>query len=259
VAVCFSAGACFGASTPFWLSEEATKGVTDWQSAVEIQDGGFLLLGSGWKVDPNVVTDKGLKGDEPLVVRLARLSADGSLRWVQNYGDLPRTEALGLSISGDNGACILAATYKQRVGGEGSLWVFKVDARGRMIWNVLLGGSYKGILTRSHGTFSVSGTKDGRCVVVGGTATERSQQMQVRVVLVDARGKIQWDRAYGPKPASVAFAIAVTNGGYLVGGVTAGPNELQADALLLKLDSDGVLLSEHRYGDADTKEFVITY
>jgi hypothetical protein len=248
------AGTSIAGSSPFWLSKSADKEVATWRGGISTQDGGYLLLGSSWEVSKKPATARGSQ-EEDLHVRLVRLSGDGSLQWVRTYGDLRRSSALGLSASGDSGFCVLAGVYRDRVvGGDGRLWVFKVEGRGGRVWDAYIEGMYNRSLVRPYETFSVAGTKDGGCLVVGGTPTERTDHMQVRAVFVSAEGRILWDRAYGPKQISVGLTVAATETGFLVGGVASGVSDRPGDALLLKLNGDGILLRENRYGEAHTRE-----
>jgi hypothetical protein len=231
--------------------------VAAWHGGIVIREGGYLLLGSSWEAGKQAVVPGHLEKREELRVRLVRVSSDGSLQWMETYGQSYRSWPLALSASADGGVCVLAGVDSGPLAETGRLWVFKAEGGGVEAWNTYLEGMYKrsGMLARNYETFSIAGTKDGGCIVVGGTATELAGYMQARAVLIDSRGRALWDRAYGPKEASVGLAVAATETGFFVGGATAAKGGDTTEALLLRLDAAGTLLSEKRFGEARTKKF----
>src|SRR6185369_1045211 len=152
------------------------------------------------------------------------------------------------SLSTSGGSCVVAGVFNHRLKGEGRLWLLKLDAAGGKAWEVFPDGVYKsgGVLERDYETFGVAATTDGGCVAAGATATESTNEIQLRVVSVSADGTILWDRTFGPKPFSMATSIVAIQDGFLIAGFTGKPRAQSTDALLLRLNKDGSVQSENR-------------
>jgi len=240
-------------SGPFWLSDSAKTRIVEWRSGVIAEDQGYLLLGSGWDANKQVFQS----GETPpLHIRVVRLSKDGRLLWLRDYGRYPRLRPHAVSLSGDGGSCALASVFNHRLKGEGRLWLLKLDREGRQVWEIHPDGIYEssGLVERDYETFGVAATSEGGCVIAGATATESTNEIQVRVVSVSAQGKVLWDRAFGPKPFSMGISIAAVPDGFLVAGSTGDRTGRSSDALLLKLSRVGAVLGENRYGTPDAGE-----
>ncbi len=130
-------------------------------------------------------------------------------------------------------------------------YLIKTDAAGTLEWSRTFGGAYDDVLR------SVQTTTDGGFILAGysnGTSGEK-----VYVVRTDPQGGVVWEKRYDTLADSRAYAVQQTSdGGFIVAGYMdsfipgVGVVGLGLDdAYLLKLDPQGNIVWDKRFGGAD--------
>ena len=108
-------------------------------------------------------------------------------------------------------------------GGDGDIWVVKLDSAGNKLWQRCLGGS--GI---ELWLSSVEQTSDGGYVVIGttgsndGNVSGNKGLWDVWVVKLNSTGSLVWQKCLGGTSVDYGFSIQQTfDGGYVLAGLTA--------------------------------------
>ena len=184
-------------------------------------------------------------------VCVLRLDGEGNLLWDKKLGGTWNDDRAGCIQQTSDGGYILAGMTKKTVvpgqteskAGEEHSRVWKLDARGNLLWDKKFGGS-------RHDRFrSIRQTSDGRYVVAGTTTSKGAGAGDVRVMKLDAKGNIIWDKVYGGKGNDWAFSLALTSdSGYVVTGYTTSKGAGGMDIWVLKLDHKGNLLWDRTFG-----------
>jgi hypothetical protein len=182
----------------------------------------------------------------------------------------PRTHALSLATDGGyfgvgDSTSSVSGDVTGANGGNRDNWVTKWDTTGRIVWQRLIGGN--GI---ELGT-CITATPDGGCIVVSRSGsnnipgtTFHGGQTDLLAAKLDAAGNIQWQRLVGgsgnDEPSK---AIIASDGGYIISGVSYSVDgdltgipkytggTFGTDAWLLKLNTDGTIAWQKRYGGTD--------
>jgi len=92
-------------------------------------------------------------------------------------------------------------------------------------------------------------TSDGNYIVTGSTQPPGATESDVWVMKLDPSGNRLWEMAYGGTAADWGTAIReASDGGYYVGATTQSFGAQGSDCWILKLDGNGDVLWERRYG-----------
>lgn len=118
-------------------------------------------------------------------------------------------------------------------------------------WTMAYGGAER------DNAFSSQQTTDGGYIMVGETASFGAGETDFWVLKLGRNGDVQWQKTFGGASYDTAFSIQqTTDGGYIVAGMTysfsaGGFDNGDADAWVLKLDADGDVQWQRRYGGAE--------
>ncbi|SDQ64988.1 hypothetical protein SAMN05421664_2016 [Chryseobacterium soldanellicola] len=190
-----------------------------------------------------------------------------------NGADSPRTHALSLAADGGyfgvgDSTSSVNGDVTGTNGGNRDNWVTKWDTTGKIVWQRLVGGN--GI---ELGT-AITATSDGGCIVVSRSGSNNIPGTtfhggtDLLAAKLDASGNIQWQRLVGgsgnDEPSKVAIG---TDGGYIIAGVSYSVDgdltgipkytggTFGTDAWLVKLNADGTINWQKRYGGTDEDSF----
>lgn len=181
-----------------WVVRVAANGAHLWNHtygtehsanyAVECQDGGFALIGSG------VVTST-----QDLDVILIRTDTNGQQLWNQTYGDNDIETAFEFAECSDGGFAIFALNYLTP--STCDAWFIRTDAIGTAQWNQLYGGA-------QFDQFCAGiETSDGDFVMMGTTSSFGAGHVDMYVVRVPDTAPIIVDPP--PPPIWIYGVIAV--------------------------------------------------
>jgi hypothetical protein len=161
--------------------------------------------------------------------------------------------------------------------GEADAFIVRLDAKGKVKWEKLYGGSTLdaaySILQTSDGGFIFAGgsqSRDGDVQGVHGDTTLDPFfrfQSDVWVVRLDSLGKLLWQKCYGSYGFDGANSIISSgDGGFIIGAITdsadgdvskhywnSDPDKEAYDIWILKIDSVGHLLWEKTFGGTENE------
>ncbi|MCL6449850.1 MAG: hypothetical protein K6T75_00955 [Acetobacteraceae bacterium] len=141
--------------------------------------------------------------------------------------------ATGLQPAPDGGY-VLAGWTDSRGSGSDDAWLIKTDAGGREVWSRTFGGA------GSDGASAVAATRDGGCLLAGGTESSGSGGKDAWLIKTDPTGREVWSRTLGGAGKDWAYcALEAPDGGYLVAGYTESSGNGGSDAWLLRTDPAG--------------------
>ena len=237
------------------------------QGLVQLNDGGFVLIGYSKSSDGDASINKG--NHDNWVIRT---DAKGSLLWEKSYGYLGHDHAYNIIATSDGGLFFngfLDVTASNGMGqnkkeayfsahhGVGEFWVHKIDLQGSLMWSRYFGG------TRNDRSYDAIQSKDGGYVIAG---VSESQDLDIRdprgsydiwVIKIDANGDLLWERSIGGSEYDKGNAIIETRKGeYLVLGQTYSNNgdvknqSGSSDILIARISPSGSLMEMKTLGDS---------
>jgi Ca2+-binding RTX toxin-like protein len=193
-------------------------------SVQQTSDGGFIVA-SG--------TAESGAGLADLI--LIKLESDGEIAWEKTYGGTLADFGISIQQTADGGFVVAGTTRSFPTTGsfsEGQFWVVKTDTDGNIEWE------------QAYGTIEVEGAKHIRQTMDGGyivTGFSGSPVFQV-IVKLDRDGAVEWQKSFGePFKSSLRNVEPTSDGGYIVTGNTAMFGVDASDALVLKLNSEGII------------------
>ncbi len=144
-------------------------------SATSIQqttDGGFILAGS--------TESKGVGASDAW---LLKLSADGKLLWDRTFGRAQDDYATAIKQTTDGGFVVVGFHHSQEPRDDFDIWVLRLSADGKFLWDRSLGGSL------FDSSSSIQQTTDGGYVVGGTTSSERNGNFNAFVAKLGRNGE----------------------------------------------------------------------
>ncbi|MEN8302627.1 MAG: hypothetical protein ABFQ64_00980, partial [Campylobacterota bacterium] len=93
-------------------------------------------------------------------------------------------------------------------------------------------------------------TRDGGYILVGTTDSHYRTQENVFVVKLSADGTREWQSFYGSREKDEGFSIVESRDGYVIAGYTKGTKNYDSDVYLFKIDRNGSVIWEKRYGSS---------
>ncbi len=189
----------------------------------------------------------------------------GNIIWEKTYGG-SNGDWFAKILPTDNNTIYLLGSTASSDGdisydpypGSRDIWVVKIDMLGNILWEKVIGGGM--IDNVESGTLA----SDGGVVVFGWTGSQDGEvtvnygMYDMWLVKLNSDGDIEWDKSFGTDDFDYGTAIISTSdGGFLIGGVstignggnlTCIPFNLNAEAIIIKLDSIGNIEWQNCYG-----------
>lgn len=205
---------------------------------------------------------------------VAKIAPSGELRWMTYIGGSRSDKGRGLAINGRNQALLVGVTDSRDLplalntyhGGEFDAFVGTVDADGRLLWSLYLGGS------ESDSCRVAALDARDNALIAGltnssdfeGAMNDRHGSSECFLAKVDIDGSLHWMTYIGGSSRDRGRGIAVdSGGGSIVSGMTESPdiegavNTLRGgewDAFLCKVDADGEITWASYYGGSGSDE-----
>lgn len=168
----------------------------------------------------------------------------GTAMWGNSYGtESGRIRCIEETSDGG----FIAGGEMSSTSGAGNLdfFVMKISYFGGVTWSNLYGNTGVDVLSDIHQT------TDGGYIVAGHTLDQGAGGSDIWVIKLDSAGAIQWQKTFGGTYVDFSAYVIETAGGYIVGAETSSYGSavgITPDALILKLDSAGGILSQNTYG-----------
>jgi hypothetical protein len=224
---------------------------------------GYYIAGWTESTDGDVSFNHG-SGDAWII----KTDIEGNILWEKTYGgtagefwrriiSAPDNNFYLLGASGSGNGDISYDPYP----GSNDLWIAKIDNLGNLIWEKIIGGGMIDMVE------SGTSTNDGGVVVFGWTGSQNGDVSvnygiyDMWMVKFNSDGDIEWDKSFGTNDFDYGNVIIQTSdGGFLVGGtstigtggnLTCIPHSINAEAIILKLNSTGEIEWQNCYGGSE--------
>jgi uncharacterized delta-60 repeat protein len=221
--------------TVFW---QKTYGGANYDEANSIQqtsDGGYIVAG---------YTQSFGAGFYDFCV--LKLNSDGTVSWQKTYGGAGHDYASSIQQTSDSGYIVTGITLSFGAGAYYDFWVLKLTSTGTVSWQKRYGG------TSDDYANSIQQTSDGGYIVAGYTQSFGADSYDFWVLKLNSDGTVAWQKTYGGANYDDAYSIQQTSDdGYIVAGRTSSFGAGSYDFWVLKLNSDGAVAWQKRYGGAD--------
>lgn len=201
----------------YWMIKMTASGSIQWRryfggtntdtcyDVVETTDG-YIMVGSSDSTDTDI---KGNKGSYDFWV--VKINKSGTLLWEKSYGGKEIDEAYQIVPTSDGNFLIVGDTRSSdqdvtaQYGGA-DVWVIKIDADGKLIWQKNYGGSSfdaaRAVVKVSNG-YVVTGSSRSSDQDV----TSNKGQNDIWVIKIDEQGKLIWQKSLGGTDVDVAYGI----------------------------------------------------
>jgi hypothetical protein len=231
---------------------QKSLGTPDNDGAHSIQqttDGGYIVAGHSYSA---------ALGDCWIV----RLDSVGKIVWHKSLRDYKDSQVKSIRQTRDGGYILAGEAISENgfePGYSGNsnydYWIVRLDARGNLLWQKLLGG-----LGDDYAT-SIGQTADGGYIVAGfssssdGDVSGNHGDSDCWVVRLGAKGNIVWRKSLGGSSDERAYSVQqTTDGGYIVAGVSysvdgdVSGNHGDSDCWVVRLDAKGKLIWQKSLG-----------
>ena len=250
----------------FWMLKISSLGNLLWEKTfgfsgrdygttlIETEEGGFLVTGvldvsaSNGQGNAKFNKQKHAGGD----FWALKLTAGGDLEWSKYYGGSFTDTPLGVVKTANNGFILAGYSDSNDVDinnnkGSYDFWVIKISSDGTLLWERSYGGS------EIDEARAICATHDGNFIVVGDTRSSDSDitmnngGADVWALKISSEGNLIWEKTFGGTSFDVARSVSMTqDNGFVIAGSSRSSdngftNKGQNDALILKINSEGVL------------------
>ena len=218
---------------------------------INSRDGGYVVVGNSASINGDFSINHG-----NLDIWVVKLDAVGNTVWQNLIGGPGWDEANSIVSSADGG--YIVAGFTDSNGGDVSgnhgrkdMWIVKLDANGRKVWQKTLGG------TENDVAKDVISTPGGGCITVGFTYSDNGDVTGTHttfatddfwIVKLNVNGDKVWQKTLGGTAGDEAYSIVATNDkGYIIAGASrsndgdVSGSHGGTDAWLVKMDGTGHL------------------
>jgi predicted secreted protein len=191
----------------------------------QTQDGGYILSG-----------ETIINYDEAdAAAFLMKLNPDGTEEWNKTFGGPGYDCAYSVQQTEDKGYVL--AGYLEGSGQPGErdsdAWLIKTDSNGSEKWNRTYGG------IKPDNARSIQSIDDGY-MLAGSTSSFGKGGSDAWLIKTDSNGSEKWNKTFGEEGEDSALSINKSkDGGYVLAGNTNSFGAGEADAWLIKTDSNG--------------------
>jgi hypothetical protein len=216
---------------PLWQKAYGGSGKEEFLSLKRAGDGGFVLAGRAQTV-----------GDKFMDAWVLKLDAGGQPVWQETIGGPSFDYAASIVPLAPGGFLVAGATGSYGAG-YADLWVLKLAADGKVLWQKAFGGDQWDYAA------GLVPTPEGGCVVVGGTQSFAAKDFDAWALKLDPDGKVIWQKTYGGDREDRFYSILLTaDQNYLIAGMTASFGAGAADVWVVKLDPNGQVVWQRTFG-----------
>ena len=160
-------------------------------------DGGFIVVGNSRSSNGDVSVNQGETD-----CWIVKLDTNGALLWQTSLGGSNFDGALDVLPTSDGGYWVVSNSLSNdgnisEAKGNMDVWVVKLDADGKLLTEISLGG------TKNDTPYDLYPTDDGNVVIVGnsyssdGDVTGNNGESDAWIVKLDAMGSLVWENNLG--------------------------------------------------------------
>lgn len=245
------------------------------ETIIQTTDGGYIMVSVSNSSVSGDVTEANKGGDDWWVVKL---DATGAITWQKLYGGTGGERTPYIVQTTDGGYIVAGGTASSASGdvtgtnkGNSDWWILRLDSSGNKLWDRLYGS------TSNEYVHSLALTADGGCIISGrSTSTPNTGDVMgglsgigndnIWILKLDISGDIMWSKIYSSNingsgttgTTEIGYSIkTTTDGGYVVAGIVSGtggnstlPSRGAVDFWILKLNTNGDIIWQQRYGGA---------
>ncbi len=203
-------------------------------SVIQTLDGGYAVAG--------VTGSWGAQNSDVLLLKTDSL---GDIEWVKTYGGPLSEDGCCVSQTSDGGYILTGMTGSYGAG-SADVILIKTDFLGNTLWTKTFGGPY---WDDGHSAIQ---TSDEGYIIAGKTESFGAGSADIYIIKTDSLGNPTWTKTFGGTEFDRAYDILeVSEGKYIISGITASWGAGSFDVWLLKIDFNGDIIWEKTYGGAD--------
>jgi len=218
-----------------WSKTYGASNQNTGNSIIETNDGGFIVVGG------TSLYGEGFNGAWVL-----KIDNFGEIIWQHVYGSSGSDTAYKI-IQNSDGDYIIAGVSTSFTSGSTVLWVLKLDADGKIIWqNGYPDENYDMVFS-----VSLSYTSDETFLIAAGISEFfTSGSADFWFMEIDSSGSLLWPRRIQGELADVSRSIvSLGDQGFIVAGDTASSGAGGKDAWIIKYDNENAIEWQKTYGD----------
>jgi hypothetical protein len=218
------------AQSAYFEKVYGTDGVDISRSVKQISSGSIYVLGN---------SDSSLFGQNDIT--LTKLDVNGNELWTTYYGTSNSENGFYLNTTADGNFVLVGETQT----GINNLDVMycKVDTNGAVIWNKSFASP-----VNETGKY-IEQTSDGGYIIAG-SQNDASGYFDMLALRLDANGDYLWHQTFGRTDNDYADMIHQVGSEFILTGDTRSYGAGGYDVMLYQLDSFGIELWSHTYGDS---------
>ncbi len=169
--------------------------------------------------------------------------------WEKTYGGDEDDIAHDI-VALDNAQSVIVGTCKSFAQSGSQICVIRMDAKGTVVWQLLLGGD------KEDKGRAITRASDGMLYILGTTKSlATNYDRDIYVAKVSLEGKLLWERGIGGELDEKAGGIVGTDdGGVVVVGSSESFGDRYGDIYIAKLDKEGNSVSARTIGGKKTEE-----
>lgn len=211
-------------------------------SVVQADDGGYVMAGFTESADFDIENSRGSYD-----FWAVKVDDKGNLVWEGSFGGTGIERAQDISKTVDGGYVITGNTFSSdtdvsKNNGESDVWLIKIDADGKKVWDKSYGGS------QFEDGQSVTLSKDGGFIIVGNSKSTdmdlnaNAGENDIWLIKTDANGTMEWQKTFGGAGLDFGFdALETADGSIVLVGETVSDdfpnlqNKGKSDAVIIKI------------------------
>ncbi len=238
----------------FWATKVDAKGNLQWRgyyggtnndrshAVVRSDDGGFVMCGFTESDDFDINNSRGSYD-----FWVVKIDTSGNLVWEKSYGGTGIERAQDIANTADGGFVITGSTFSNDVdisknNGESDIWLIKIDAEGRLVWESTFGGSFfdaaHSVILSNDGGFIVTGNSKSSDKDLNANAGEND----IWLIKTDAFGNMTWQKSFGGTGLDYGYdAFETTEGSIIIVGESSSAdftdlqNKGASDVIIMKV------------------------
>ena len=213
------------------------------EAILQTKDHGFLIVGWSESFGTN---GNPSDGDEDVYV--IKTDVDGDVIWERAYD--PGFEEFGQDVvETPDGNFVIAGYAKSTPQDEFDVYLLKINVRGEIIWETLLGTDEIG-----QG-IALEATEDGGLIIAGRRSDPAGMDEDILIVKVDSDGNEEWTYTSGYQGRDGAESIIETQDFFVATGFRENEINGESDFFLLKLEKNGNFSSLTTHGELEDFEY----